>query len=42
MNDLDRYATIFDGIRPWAGYVPKRFIADFLGQAECLGAGARR
>jgi FkbM family methyltransferase len=32
MNDLDRYATIFDGIKPWAGYVPKRFIADFLGQ----------
>ena len=32
MNDLQRYATVFDGIEPWAGYVPKRFIADFLGQ----------
>jgi hypothetical protein len=32
MNDLERYADVFDGISPWAGYVPKRFIADFLGQ----------
>ena len=32
MNSLDRYADVFDGIKPWAGYVPKRFIADFLGQ----------
>lgn len=32
MNDLERYAAVFDGIKPWAGYVPKRFIADFLGQ----------
>src|SRR6202049_2095072 len=32
MNDLERCAGIFDGIKPWAGYVPRRFIADFLGQ----------
>jgi len=32
MNDLEHYATVFDGIKPWAGYVPKRFIVDFLGQ----------
>jgi|HubBroStandDraft_1064217.scaffolds.fasta_scaffold00018_17 FkbM family methyltransferase len=32
MNDLERYADVFDGIEPWAGHVPKRFIADFLGQ----------
>ena len=32
MNILERYADTFHGIKPWKGYVPKRFIADFLGQ----------
>jgi FkbM family methyltransferase len=32
MNDLERYADVFADIKPWAGYVPKRFITDFLGQ----------
>src|ERR1700709_363704 len=31
MNDLQRYASIFDGIRPFRGHVPRGFIIDFLG-----------
>jgi len=31
MNDLQAYANIFDGIRPWAGHVPSGYQVDFLG-----------
>jgi Methyltransferase FkbM domain len=31
MNELEKYRSIFDGIKPWRGRVPKRFIVDFLG-----------
>jgi hypothetical protein len=31
MNNLEDYRNVFDGIKPWSGEVPKRFIADFLG-----------
>jgi predicted O-methyltransferase YrrM len=31
MNDLERYRDIFDGIQPWSGHVPHRFIVDFVG-----------
>jgi hypothetical protein len=32
MNDLEGFRNIFDGIEPWRGIVPHKFIADFLGQ----------
>jgi len=32
MNDLEAYSNVFDGITPWSGDVPHKFIADFLGQ----------
>jgi hypothetical protein len=31
MNELEQYRNVFDGIKPWRGDVPKRFIVDFLG-----------
>jgi hypothetical protein len=31
MNELQDYAGIFDGIKPWAGQVPKGYLVDFLG-----------
>ena len=31
MNDIEKYARVFDGITPWSGNVPKGFIPDFLG-----------
>ncbi len=31
MNDLEQYRNVFDGIRPWSGHVPHRFIVDFVG-----------
>jgi hypothetical protein len=31
MNNLEDFAGIFDGISPWAGFVPKGYQADFLG-----------
>lgn len=31
MNNLQDYANIFDGLKPWAGQVPKGYLVDFLG-----------
>ena len=31
MNDLARYANIFDGIAPWSGMLPAGFTVDFVG-----------
>lgn len=31
MNNLQDYADVFHGIRPWHGHVPQYFIVDFLG-----------
>ena len=31
-NDLETFRDVFKGIKPFAGYVPPQFIADFLGQ----------
>ncbi len=31
MNSLQDYATVFRGIEPWAGNVPKGYLVDFLG-----------
>src|SRR5262249_20803669 len=31
MNDLKRYAKIFEGVQPWAGQVPAGFLVDCLG-----------
>src|SRR5258708_6070507 len=31
MNDLQKYAGIFDDITPWSGVVPPGFFIDFLG-----------
>jgi hypothetical protein len=31
MNDLQKYAGIFDDITPWSGVVPPGFFVDFLG-----------
>jgi hypothetical protein len=31
MNRLEDAASIFDGITPWEGFVPKGYVADFLG-----------
>jgi hypothetical protein len=30
-NDLESFRNIFEGVKPWSGYVPKGFIVDFLG-----------
>ena len=31
VNNLQDYANVFDGIKPWAGEVPKGYLVDFLG-----------
>jgi hypothetical protein len=31
-NNLEDLRNVFDGITPWSGHVPHRFIVDFLGQ----------
>ena len=31
MNKLQDFANVFDGIKPWAGKVPKGYLVDFLG-----------
>jgi len=31
VNKLQDYASVFDGIKPWAGKVPKGYLIDFLG-----------
>lgn len=31
MNDLKDYANVFDGIKPFAGHVPRGFLVDFFG-----------
>src|SRR5882672_5179972 len=31
MNDLSKHANIFEGIRPFLGYVPQGYLVDFLG-----------
>jgi hypothetical protein len=31
VNNLQEFASIFDGIKPWAGKVPKGYLVDFLG-----------
>ena len=31
MNKLQEFANVFDGIKPWAGKVPKGYLVDFLG-----------
>ena len=31
MNNLEEYAGVFDGIRPWSGTIPRGFFVDFLG-----------
>ena len=31
MNRLQDFANVFDGIKPWAGKVPKGYLVDFLG-----------
>ena len=31
MNRLQTYANVFDGLKPWAGQVPKGYLVDFLG-----------
>jgi FkbM family methyltransferase len=31
MNDLEKYADVFQGIQPWSGVVPPGFLIDFLG-----------
>jgi hypothetical protein len=31
MNKLLDYANVFDGLKPWAGQVPKGYLVDFLG-----------
>jgi hypothetical protein len=36
MNDLEEHRNVFDGIKPWSGHVPKRFIVDFLGMVVDL------
>jgi hypothetical protein len=32
VNSLEDFKNVFDGITPWSGHVPHRFIVDFLGQ----------
>jgi hypothetical protein len=31
MNDLESFRNVFEGIEPWCGQVPHKFIVDFLG-----------
>jgi hypothetical protein len=31
VNDIMRYATVFDGVRPWRGHVPPGYLVDFCG-----------
>jgi len=31
INDLEHFRNVFEGVKPWSGYVPPRFIVDFLG-----------
>lgn len=31
MNDLEAFRDVFEGIKPWSGPVPHKFIVDFLG-----------
>ena len=31
VNKLQDFANVFDGIKPWAGKVPKGYLVDFLG-----------
>jgi hypothetical protein len=31
VNKLQDYANVFDGLKPWAGQVPKGYLVDFLG-----------
>jgi hypothetical protein len=31
VNDLQKYANVFDGVTPWSGIVPAGFTVDFLG-----------
>ena len=31
MNDLEAFKEVFAGIKPWSGFVPQGYIADFLG-----------
>lgn len=31
VSDLEPFRNVFEGVTPWSGYVPPRFIADFLG-----------
>ena len=31
VNELQNFANVFDGIKPWAGKVPKGYVVDFLG-----------
>ena len=31
MNKLQDFANVFDGIKPWAGKVPRGYMVDFLG-----------
>jgi hypothetical protein len=31
LNDLQAYRGAFDGLEPWAGFVPEGYFADFLG-----------
>jgi hypothetical protein len=31
VNKLQDYANVFDGVKPWAGQVPKGYLVDFLG-----------
>ena len=31
MDDLNRYAGVFNGIEPWSGRIPDGFIVDFMG-----------
>ena len=30
-NDLEAFRDVFDGIKPWSGVVPHKYIVDFLG-----------
>ena len=31
VNDMMRYATVFDGVTPWRGHVPPGYLVDFCG-----------
>jgi hypothetical protein len=34
MNDLRKYAEVFDCITPWSGVVPSGYVVDFLGNVS--------